>query len=205
MSNQWVNKKEIPGIKKIQFEFQSKTKSVRSGLQAFSAKLLWLTSCYFDFQNQLLYKSCNNGRPNSHSLPYLTSFFTGMSTMSLILAMGRRWWRATQTSRSMTTTGTTWWCPGTPTTYIHSRLTHAPLLSTPMEPATWTSKVKAGRLTLTNTFFLKALPLTGNNYSSVILGLSFKCCWKVAMIVVWLCAGNGISKLFPDWCLLMKI
>lgn len=28
--------------------------------------------------------------------------------------------------------------------------------------------------------------------------------WKAAMIVVWLCAGYGISKLFPDWCLLMK-
>lgn len=29
--------------------------------------------------------------------------------------------------------------------------------------------------------FQKTLPLTGNNYSSAIFGLSLKCCWKVAM------------------------
>lgn len=69
--------------------------------------------------------------------------FTDLSTMSSISATGRRWWRETQTSRSMTTSGTTWWCPGMPTTYTRSRSTHAPLLSTPTEPATWTSKVTA--------------------------------------------------------------
>lgn len=129
----------------------------------------------------LFFFSQVNDHTNTHSLPTLISFSTGTSTTSLILATGRRWWRATQTSPSMTTNGTMWWCPGMPTTYIHSRSTHAPLLSTPMEPATWTSKVTADRPTLNDRFFQKALPLTGNNYPSVILGLSLKCCWNIAM------------------------
>lgn len=86
---------------------------------------------------------CDGHQANTHSLLPLTFFSTGLSTTSLISATGRRWWRATPTSRSMTTSGTMWWCPGMPTTYTPSRSTHAPLLSTPMEPATWTSKVMA--------------------------------------------------------------
>lgn len=72
---------------------------------------------------------------------FLSLSLSGMSTMSSISATGRRWWKATRTSHSTTTSGTMSWCPGMQTMYIHSRLTRVPLLSTPMAPATWTSKV----------------------------------------------------------------
>lgn len=145
-------------------------------------KMFWLTHNDFDFLS--FENSCYIWFViMTHARVRLTPIFfhTGLSTTSLISATGRHWWRATRTSHSTTTSGTMWWCPGTLTTYTRSRSTHAPLHSTPMEPATWTSKVTAGRPALSDRFLQKRLPLTGNNYSGVILGLSLKCCWKVAM------------------------
>lgn len=75
---------------------------------------------------------------------FICLFFTVLSTTSLIWAMGLHWWRATQTSHLTTTNGTTLWFPGMPTMCIRSRSTHAPWRSTPMEPGTWTSKVRLG-------------------------------------------------------------
>lgn len=81
------------------------------------------------------------GRFQRNVTCFLLLSLSGMSTMSSISATGRRWWKATRTSHSTTTSGTMSWCPGMQTMYIHSRLTRVPLLSTPMAPATWTSKV----------------------------------------------------------------
>lgn len=108
--------------------------------------ILWKKNHWYAiiFLQKQLFCDTRDNAPHRHIHSHTAYVFSlDMFTTSLILATGRRWWRATQTSHSMTTSGTMWWCPGTPTTYIRSRSTHAPLLSTPMEHATWISKVKA--------------------------------------------------------------
>lgn len=161
--------------KKYSLNCKLKPNSYEHHFPLFSQKMFWLRSNDFDFLFRKLLFWLWPAHTHSHILLTLISFFTGMSTTSLTLAMGRRWWRVTLTSHSMTTSGTTWLCPGTPTMCIHWRSTHAPLLSTPMEPATWTSKVTAGH-SLWSIFTENII-----TYFSVILDLSLKCCWTVAM------------------------